>query len=76
MSNNENKEMVVSRLKILMINSDGSKHEQTTIMPHEIASKIICAALTWKEDWVTTTKTVEKFQKSEQEFIEKQKEII
>jgi hypothetical protein len=53
--------------------SDGQEMTLGFVMPYEIASKIAIAIMSWKDDWVATTTTVERFQESEKEFLDKLK---
>lgn len=54
--------------------SDGQDMTLGFVMPYEIASKIAIAIMSWKEDWVATTKTVEKYQETEKQFLTELKE--
>jgi hypothetical protein len=65
--------MKISKGSFNIYNSDGTKMELGFVLPFEIAEKIAIQIISWKEDWVDTTKTVEDYQNSEKEFIEKLK---
>lgn len=49
--------------------SDGQVMTLSFVMPYEIASKMAIAIMSWKEDWVATTNTVEKYQETERKFL-------
>lgn len=61
--------MKISKVKIKLENNDGTCDEVSTIMPNEIAERIRYGIITWKDDWVATTNTVENYKKEEKEFI-------
>lgn len=66
--------MEVSKGSFKIENSDGSNTELGFVMPYEIASKLMIAIMSWKDDWVATTKTVEIYQQKETEFLNSLKE--
>lgn len=68
--------MIVSKCKFRIDNSDGTYTEISCIMPHEIADKILCDTIGWKDKWETTTRTVEKFQEAEKQFAEQIKKKL
>jgi hypothetical protein len=61
--------MIVSKGKIRIDNSDGTNTEVEFVMPYEIAEEILCDIIGWKDNWFTTTNTVEKYQKISEEFL-------
>ena len=65
--------MIVTKIKIIIDNSDNTHSETESVIPHEVAGKFMCSLITWKDDWLMDVRTVEDFQKSRDEFLEEQK---
>jgi hypothetical protein len=51
--------------------SDGQDMTLSFVMPYEIASKIAIDIISWKDDWVATTTTVENYQENMNNFLTK-----
>lgn len=54
--------------------SDGQDMTLGFVMPYDIASKIAIAIMSWKDDWVATTTTVESYQETEKQFLSELKD--
>jgi hypothetical protein len=63
------KTAIVSKGKIRIDNNDGTNTELDFVMPFEIAEEILSNIIDWKNNWVATTNTVEKFQEVSKEFL-------
>lgn len=66
-------EVVATRGKIRIDNSDGSFTELGFAMPYEIAEKIMISIMAWEDEWVATTNVHNEYQKVANEFRERQK---
>jgi hypothetical protein len=60
---------IVSKGKIRIDNNDGTNTELDFVMPFEIAEEILSKIIDWKNNWVATTNTVEKFQEVSKKFL-------
>lgn len=54
--------------------SNGEDMTLGFVMPYEIASKIAIAIMSWKDNWVATTTTVEAYQETEKQFLSELKD--
>lgn len=61
--------MIVSKGKIKIDNSDGTNTELDFVIPHEIVEEILSNIIDWKNNWIATTNTIEKFQEASKEFL-------
>lgn len=66
--------MSASKIKIRVDHLDGTYNEIESVIPSDIADSLLCASITWKEDWVSTAKVFEKFQEDSRKFEPKTKE--
>jgi hypothetical protein len=65
----ETEKVKVSKGKIRIDNSDGTYTEINFVMPHDIADSILCDIIDWENQWMTTVKNVELYQKAKKEFL-------
>lgn len=61
--------MIVSKGKIRIDNSDGTNTELDFVIPFDIAEEILSNIIDWKNNWVATTNTIEKYQEVSKEFL-------
>jgi hypothetical protein len=69
----EKEKIVVSKVKIIVDNSDGTHTDLESVMPKEVADKLLCDTIGWKENWTATMAEWEEYQEAEKEFTSRPK---
>jgi hypothetical protein len=52
---------IISKIKIIVENSDGTYTESETVTPKEVADKLLSDIIDWKSQWDATYKDAEEF---------------
>ncbi len=61
--------MKISRVKLIIENSDGTRQELSNTMPQEIATKLAIEIIDWKDNYMATVSKIETYQLEESKFI-------
>ena len=62
---------IVSKVRIIVDNSNGTHTELESVMPKEVSDRILCYIVGWKDTWKGTVREVEDYQEAEKEFLER-----